>query len=75
VLCHTLLQTGKQISELVEVAHSSGYTEPDPRDDLSGMDVARKALILARTIGFEFEMSDVSVEALYPASLVGAGFS
>jgi len=63
------LQTGKSISELVTQAHELGYTEPDPRDDLSGMDVARKALILARTIGWSFEMSDVSVEALYPDSL------
>merc|ERR1719272_1041445 len=63
------LETGKSISELVTQAHELGYTEPDPRDDLSGMDVARKALILARTIGWSFEMSDVSVEALYPDSL------
>ena len=36
------LETGKSISELVTAAHELGYTEPDPRDDLSGMDVARK---------------------------------
>jgi len=43
-----------------------GYTEPDPREDLSGMDVARKALILARVLGFDGEMESVSVESLVP---------
>jgi aspartokinase/homoserine dehydrogenase 1 len=43
-----------------------GYTEPDPRDDLSGIDVARKALILGRLLGFPGEFSDVQVESLVP---------
>jgi homoserine dehydrogenase len=46
-----------------------GYTEPDPRDDLSGADVGRKALILGRLLGFAGEPDDVSVESLVPAAL------
>eukprot|EP00039_Didymoeca_costata_P005489 m.81955 g.81955 ORF g.81955 m.81955 type:complete len:394 (-) comp12842_c0_seq3:535-1716(-) len=65
------LQSGRLLSELVVEAHAKGYTEPDPRDDLSGMDVARKALILARTVGWKFEMSDVEIEALFPSHLAG----
>ena len=42
------------------------YTEPDPREDLSGMDVARKALILGRLLGFEGELESVQVESLVP---------
>lgn len=61
------LDENRPYSELVMDAYKKGYTEPDPRDDLSGMDVARKALILARTIGWRAEMDRVSVESLYPA--------
>jgi aspartokinase/homoserine dehydrogenase 1 len=43
-----------------------GYTEPDPRDDLSGADVGRKALILGRLLGFDGEPEDVDVESLVP---------
>ena len=45
---------------------SRGYTEPDPRDDLSGMDVGRKALILARLLGYHGELSRAAVESLVP---------
>merc|ERR1719382_1655901 len=63
------LQEGGAFSEVVLKAKELGYTEPDPRDDLGGVDVARKALILARTLGMRLEMSDVNVEPLYPDSL------
>src|SRR5256885_14004153 len=45
---------------------SKGYPEPDPREDLSGMDVARKALILGRLLGFPGELDDIAVESLVP---------
>jgi aspartokinase/homoserine dehydrogenase 1 len=56
-------------SRIVRDARSSGYTEPDPREDLSGMDVARKLTILAREFGQRIEIGDFSVESLVPAEL------
>nr|MCU0510257.1 hypothetical protein [Anaerolineae bacterium] len=57
--------------ELVREAMARGYTEPDPRIDLGGLDVARKALILARTIGWNMELLDVKVQSLVPYDLAG----
>lgn len=63
------LERGKKFSETVLLAKNKGYTEPDPCDDLSGMDVARKALILSRLIGKKMELKDISIEKLYPSTL------
>lgn len=65
----TGLQAGQPFSAVVAEAHRLGYTEPDPRDDLGGLDVARKALILARGLGWRMEMNDIQVRGLYPAEM------
>jgi len=62
----------ESFSSIVRAAKLKGYTEPDPRDDLSGMDVARKLIILGREMGLTLEMSDVEVKGLVPKALEGA---
>jgi aspartokinase/homoserine dehydrogenase 1 len=57
---------GKRFSEALRAAVAKGFTEPDPRDDLSGSDVGRKALILGRLLGFAGEPGDVAIESLVP---------
>jgi homoserine dehydrogenase len=66
MICQRLEQ-GQRFSEIVRDARARGHTEPDPREDLSGRDAARKALILARLLGYPLEFEDVSRESLYPS--------
>jgi bifunctional aspartokinase / homoserine dehydrogenase 1 len=65
----------KPFSEVLREAHELGFTEPDPRDDLSGDDVARKLLIVARHLGLRLDMKDVKFENLVPPSLRAEAFS
>jgi bifunctional aspartokinase / homoserine dehydrogenase 1 len=60
-------------SAVVRQAKARGYTEPDPRDDLSGTDFARKLIILGREMGLRLELDDVQLESLVPRALVGCG--
>ena len=63
---------GTSFADIVREAKEKGYTEPDPRDDLSGQDVARKILILAREAGFPLEPGDVTINNLLPQSCLSA---
>ena len=62
----TSFTKGTSFSQILKEAKLKGFTEPDPRDDLNGLDFARKILILAREVGMRMELSDVKVENLVP---------
>ena len=59
----------RPFSEIVREAKDKGFTEPDPREDLSGMDIVRKVVILAREMGMKLETNDVPVSSLVPKEL------
>ncbi len=63
----------KNFKDLILEARERGYTEPDPRDDLSGQDIKRKIIILARVAGYQIEPDEVSVEAILPRACMDAG--
>jgi aspartokinase/homoserine dehydrogenase 1 len=66
------LKVNQSFASIIKDAKTLGYTEPDPRDDLSGVDVARKLVILAREIGMKVELKDVTIESLVPPELMEA---
>jgi len=64
------LGNGRGLADCLREAYEQGLTEPDPRLDLSGLDVARKLVITARAAGFELSIEDVAIESLVPATLL-----
>ncbi len=69
------MEKGLPFSEAIVKARELGYAEPDPRDDLSGEDVARKFLTLARTVGYKVEREQLQVESLVPRDLLNTDHS
>lgn len=65
-LFNTFSAENRPFTAVLNEAQQSGYTEPDPREDLNGMDVARKLLILARTVEVKAELADVEIQNLIP---------
>lgn len=66
------MQKGSLFSEALQQADQLGYLEPDPREDLGGVDFQRKLLILARLMGIRAELTDIEVEPLLPLDIVPA---
>lgn len=61
------LQEGRNFSELLKFATDNGYTEPDPRADLSGLDIARKLVVLGRTAGYDIGIEDIECTPFIPS--------